>query len=291
MNGILVIDKPKDYTSRDIVNIVGKKFNTKKVGHTGTLDPLATGVLVICLGEALKLVEVITSQTKEYVAKVVLGLETDTLDITGKIIKDEPNLNISKPQIELALHKLIGKISQQVPAYSAVKVNGKKLYEYARQNIEVELPTRTVEIYNLSLITEPQIVDNHIEFDIKCKVSKGTYIRSLIRDIGTLLNTTATMKELRRTKQGDFNLDKAYTLTDLETDNYKLLSISEVINFPKKKLSKDLLFKIQNGQVLPKFFEEDTCLLTDENEVPIAIYKTTEQNPNLVKPWKMFKSN
>lgn len=131
---ILIVNKEKDYTSRDVVNIISKKLNTKKVGHTGTLDPMATGVLVICVDEATKLVEILQAHTKEYIAEITLGLDTDTLDITGNILKEE-NVNFNKEEIIKALNNLKGFYNQQVPIYSAVKIDGKKLYQYARNNI------------------------------------------------------------------------------------------------------------------------------------------------------------
>lgn len=288
MNGILVVNKPKDYTSRDIVNIVGKKFNTKKVGHTGTLDPLATGVLVLCIGNHLKIAELLTSTTKEYIAKIILGIETDTLDITGKILKEEYNNNYSVKTIKEVLTTFKGKIEQQVPAYSAIKVNGKKLYEYARNNIPVELPTKTVEIHNIELIDIPNIVENHLEFTIKCTVSKGTYIRSLVRDIGKKLNTVATMKELTRTKQGNFSLDNAYTLEDIDNNNYKLFNMKDILDIPTITVDNELGLKIKNGSILPRFFDENKILILDSNNNPISIYEIYSKDNTKCKPWKMF---
>ena len=219
MNGVLVVNKPKDYTSRDIVNIISKKFNTKKVGHTGTLDPLAEGVLIVPIGKALKVAELLTSETKEYVAEVILGYETDMLDITGTEIKRNIP-KVTKEDIEKTLKKYTTKYLQEVPMYSAVKVGGKKLYEYARNNIQVTPPSKEVEIYSLDLLEDPKYLTNTIEFKIKCKVSKGTYIRSLIRDIAYDLNTYGTMKNLVRTKQGIFSLEDSYTLEDIQNNNY-----------------------------------------------------------------------
>ena len=224
MNGILVVNKPKGYTSRDIVNIISKKFNTKKVGHTGTLDPLAEGVLVVPIGRALKIAELLTSTTKEYEAEVILGYETDMLDITGKETKRNIP-NTTKEEIEKVLKTFIGKSMQEVPMYSAVKITGKKLYEYAREDIKVIPPKKEIEIYNIELVGEPQYLENIIEFKIKCSVSKGTYIRSLIRDIGYKLETFGTMKSLKRTRQGIFKLEESYSLEDIEKDNYKILKI------------------------------------------------------------------
>ena len=282
MNGILIINKEKNYTSRDIVNIIGKILGTKKIGHTGTLDPIATGVLVLCIGKSLKLVELLTNHDKEYIATLKLGIETDTLDITGTILKKEEVSKISKEEVEKVLKTFIGKIEQEVPKYSAIKVNGKKLYEYARNNIDVKLPIKEVEIYNIELISD--IIDN--EFYIKCLVSKGTYIRSLIRDIGNYLNTYATMTELKRTKQGIFTIDNSYTLDNIKNNNYKILNPIDVIDIPKMIVDDKLATKIKNGSVLPSFFKEDMTMLLDKKNNLLAIYKHIENNK--VKPYKMF---
>ena len=215
-NGLLVVNKPKGMTSRDVVNKVCRKFNTKSVGHIGTLDPLAEGVLVCLIGKYTKLANILTNHDKEYIASFKLGILTDTLDITGNVLK-EGKKEFSKDEITSALNHFKGKYNQEVPIYSAVKVNGKKLFEYARNNIDVKLPSKIVNIYDIELI---DIKDDIIT--IKCKVSKGTYIRSLIRDIGAFLDTYATMTSLVRTTLGNFNIDEAYTLEDIENNNYKL---------------------------------------------------------------------
>ena len=282
MNGILVVDKPKGYTSRDVVNIVSKKLGIKKIGHTGTLDPIATGVLVLCIGKCSKLSELLVSTKKEYVAKVRLGIETDTLDITGKVVKKQDNVNVNKQDILNVLDTFRGNIMQEVPKYSAVSVSGKRLYEYARNNLEVELPKREVTIYDIELLDN--VCNN--EFSFSCTVSKGTYIRSLIRDIGYSLNTYATMVELRRVKQGSFSIDEAYTLEDIEKDNYKLLSPVEVLDMPKVIVNKDMEFKIKNGQVLKKFFSGEMAMILNQNNELLAIYKDIDEG--LVKPFKMF---
>lgn len=283
MNGIILIDKPKDYTSRDIVNIVSKKLQTKKVGHTGTLDPLATGLLVLCIGKTLKLSELLVSTKKEYIATMTFGIETDTLDITGNIVKrDSKTKKITTKDIETVLKKYTGKIIQEVPKYSSVKVNGKKLYEYARKGEEVALPKREVEIFNI----EPLSEINNNTFTFKCTVSKGTYIRSLIRDIGVSLGTYATMSDLRRTKQGIFNIEAAYTLEDIENNNYKILDAKDVLKLPKVIVDKNLEFKVKNGQVLTKFFKEDKAMIINQNNELLAIYQ--KKDDTYVKPYKML---
>ena len=287
MDNIIVINKDKDYTSRDVVNVIGKIFNTKKVGHTGTLDPLATGVLIVCMNKALKVVDLITASDKEYIAKVVLGIDTDTLDITGNII-NECRTNVNVDMVKSVLNSFIGKSIQEVPKYSAVNVNGKKLYEYARNGIDVELPKREIQIFDIELISDIDIVDGHQEFSFKVKVSKGTYIRSLIRDIGIKLGCFACMKELTRTKQGKFSIDKSYTLNDIKNGNYKLLNIKDVIDIEKVVVSDDMLFKIKNGMILDKFFISDKALILDNNGNEIGIYKTYDKDSKKVKPDKIF---
>lgn len=287
MNGILIVNKPKNYTSRDIVNIISKKLNTKKVGHTGTLDPIAEGVLVVPIGRALKISELLTSEKKEYIAKVILGYETDMLDITGKEIKRNIP-NVDKDKLIEVLNSFIGKYNQEVPMYSAVKVNGRKLYEYARSNIQIKPPSKIVEIYSISLLEGPIYKDDTVEFTMKCEVSKGTYIRSLIRDIAYKLSTYGTMKELIRTKQGSFLLEDAFTLEDIQKDNYKLLSIKEALpNIKITKIDDKTLKQVKNGMVLDKFFEEEISLLVDKNGREIAIYKDIGNGK--VKPYKMIE--
>ena len=287
MNGIIVINKPKDYTSRDIVNIVSKKLNTKKVGHTGTLDPLATGVLVLPIGRALKVSELLTSNTKEYIAEVILGHETDMLDITGTEIKRNIP-SVTKEELLKVLKSYIGKYNQEVPLYSAVKVGGRKLYEYARSGTPVIPPSKEVEVYSLELISDLKHIKGAVEFTIRCEVSKGTYIRSLIRDIAYSLNTYGTMKNLIRTRQGIFTLKDAYTLKDIEENNYKLLSIKECLpNIKTTVIEEPLLTKVKNGMVLDKFFEENMSLLLDKEGKEIAIYIASGDNK--VRPYKMIE--
>ena len=287
MNGILIVNKPKGYTSRDIVNIISKKLNTKKVGHTGTLDPIAEGLLVVPIGRALKISELLTSEKKEYIAKVILGYETDMLDITGKEIKRNIP-NVDKDKLIEVLNSFIGKYNQEVPMYSAVKINGRKLYEYARSNIQITPPSKIVEIYSISLLEGPIYKDNTVEFTMKCEVSKGTYIRSLIRDIAYKLSTYGTMKELIRTKQGSFLLEDAFTLEDIQKDNYKLLSIKEALpNIKITKIDYKTLKQVKNGMVLDKFFEEEISLLVDKDGREIAIYKDIGNGK--VKPYKMIE--
>ena len=264
MDGILVINKEKGYTSRDVVNKVSKILGTKKVGHTGTLDPLATGVLVLCIGKALKVVELLMDHDKEYIAKFKLGIDTDTLDITGKVL-NTCDKKVTKEDLVKVLNNFQGLIKQEVPKYSAIKVNGKKLYEYARNNIEVKLPIKEVNIYKLELL---DYNEDNMEVTIACRVSKGTYIRSLIRDIGNSLDTYATMTELERTKLGIYDINNSYTLSNIEKGNYKLLNIKDIYPENQKMIIDDenLLKKIKNGMVLDKFYDGKDKMILDKNK-------------------------
>lgn len=279
MNGIIIIDKEKNMTSRDVVNKVSKILGTKKIGHTGTLDPLATGVLVLCVGKATKLVDLITGYDKEYIAKVCLGTLTDTLDITGNIIK-EKETNITKEEIEKTLKSFIPGYEQEVPIYSAVKINGKKLYEYARNGETVELPKRYIKINSIDLISAIEYKNGKTYFSFITNVSKGTYIRSLINDVGKKLNTYGTMLELRRTKQGNFKIEDSSNINEP-----KIIKIEEILkDYYKKEIDGKLYKKISNGVKIKNEENKDIVVFTHNKEV-IAIYKKENE---YLKPHKMF---
>lgn len=274
-NGILLVNKPKDVTSRDIVNRISKLLQIKKVGHNGTLDPLATGVLVICIGKATKLNELLTSKTKEYIAEVTLGIFTDTLDITGNVL-EEKKQNVKKEKLERVIKSYKKTYTQEVPKYSAVKVNGKKLYEYARNGEDVVLPKKEVTIFDIELLEF-----NENKFVFKCLVSKGTYIRSLIRDILSDLNVIGTMSNLVRSKQGSFNLEDTYSIDEIENNNYSIISIKDALNLKTIRVNDEMKRKIINGQKINKAYDED-ILYIDDNDKPLAIY-TSDKNQMKVK--------
>ena len=265
-NGILVINKEKGYTSRDVVNVISKLFETKKVGHNGTLDPLATGVLVVCLNKYTKLNELLASNEKEYIAEVTLGVKTDTLDIDGAVLEKKETY-VDKNDLKKTLQKFVGTYEQEVPIYSAVKVNGKKLYEYARSKEEVILPKKKVTIKKIELL---KFKDN--KFTFKCLVSKGTYIRSLIRDILNDLGVIGTMSNLTRTKQGVFDIENSYSLEDVRNGNYKLLLVKDVLDINKITVSDELKFKILNGNKVKGNYS-NRVLFLDEDGGELAIYK------------------
>lgn len=287
MNGIIVVNKEEGFTSRDMVNKVGKILGTKKIGHTGTLDPMATGVLVMCVGKCTSLVDMITSDYKEYVAGVRLGILTDTLDITGNVI-EKGSVDYSRDEIIGALNSMIGEYYQEVPIYSAVKIDGKKLYEYAREGIPVELPKRLVNIKEIDLVSGIDYHDGFIDFRIRCLVSKGTYIRSLIRDIASKLGSIGVMSSLVRTRQGDFSITDAYSISDIENGNYNLIDLGTYFKDKYKvKVDDDLRKSILNGAILNNSYGVDEVLFVD-GDLVLALYRTYEKDNSKIKPYKMF---
>ena len=264
-SGILLVDKPKGLTSRDIVNQVSKIFDTTKVGHNGTLDPMATGLLVITINKATKINEYLTATDKEYIATVEVGYETNTFDKTGKVINKE-NQEIDINELKRVISTFPREYEQTVPVYSAIKKSGKKLYEYAREGQEVELPKRKVLIKELELLDSKKC-----EFTFRAVVSKGTYIRSLVQDIGKELNLYCTLSELKRTRQGKFLLEDAVAFHDV-TVQTPLLSIGESLSFPLINLDKETYDKVKNGMAIPnKYLVEKKVLLVYDNF--LAIYE------------------
>ena len=276
------MNKPKGLTSRDVVNIACKSLNTKKIGHTGTLDPIATGVLVLCIGNSTKLVEILTSKDKEYIATVKLGILTDTLDSDGITI-ERKNVSLKKEELIEVLNSFVGTYLQEVPKYSAVKVNGKKMYEYARKKVDIESPKRVVRINSIELLDF-----NNLSYKFKVEVSKGTYIRSLIKDINDKLGIIGVMDDLIRVRQGNFNLKNSCDIEHLKNGNFKLLTNDEVLKDYKHISVDDKVYnKIRNGQLLDNIYEEDERVFTFNSKV-IAIYKKYEKEPLKIKPYKML---
>lgn len=257
MQGILIINKPQGYTSQDVVSKVKKILNIKKAGHTGTLDPMATGVLPVLLGEYTKLSKYLIEHDKTYVAKLKLGVKTITGDIEGEVIesKEFDKCILEKSNVEKVLNSFIGKQKQMPPMYSAIKVNGKKLYEYAREGKTVKVEPRDIELYDVKLIS---IVKDEIEFEVSC--SKGTYIRVVCEDIAKELGTIGTMSSLNRTIVDKFSIQDAITFEELEkikdSIDSKLIKMEDVFNeFPKLNLNKRKTELFLNGVMLT--FEYD----------------------------------
>ncbi len=279
MDQLFVVNKPRCFTSRDVVNKLSKILKIKKIGHTGTLDPIATGVLVCLTGKYTKLVDLLTSLDKEYIAEIKAGIKTDTGDITGNVIEVK-NKAISKSDVEKVFVEFPKKYLQTVPKYSAVKINGKKLYEYARENIEVELPKREVNIYSLELI---EFNEDIIKF--RTHVSKGTYIRSLIEDICDNLGIVGTMNSLVRTKQGKFDISDAKTLEEIEKNSLKGKNIHEFLDYPCVNINDNEIKKVVNGGKIKNNYNiKDKVILMRDN-VDLAIY---EVDGETLKPFIMF---
>ncbi len=280
INGIIVINKPKEYTSHDVVAKVKKILNIKKVGHTGTLDPNATGVLPLLLNTGTKLSKYLIEHDKEYEVMLELGIKTDTADIEGNVIKKE-EVNWEKlNDIEETLNTFLGEQTQIPPIYSAIKVNGKKLYEYARSGQNINIEPRNIQIYKIEL----QKIDkqkNEINFRVHC--SKGTYIRSLCEDIAQRLGTIGYMKELKRTKVGNFTISEAIKIEEIENNKEqiikeKLISIEKFFESKESiKLNKKQLDKFLNGVKIRIDKQEDICRIYNENNEFIGI-GTIEKN-------------
>lgn len=284
MDGLIVVNKEEGMSSFQVVRQVGKILNEKKVGHLGTLDPLATGVLVVAVGKGTKIIEYLDKSEKEYLATVQMGLETDTLDVTGTILEEITFVPPPKEQLEQVLSKFMGTYLQEVPLYSAVHVEGKRLYQYARENKEVMLPKREVTIEKIDLVRYEEGT-----FTFRCSVSKGTYIRSLIRDIGRMLDIPCTMKSLVRLRQGTFRLEDASTLEEMREGKYDVLSIQESFKeLPSVLVDDSLVLKIKNGCKLPKCFEGKRALLLDSKGNALAIYQEDPNRPSWMRVLKML---
>lgn len=278
-SGLIIVNKEPGMTSFDVVHEISKLFGIKRVGHTGTLDPLAEGVLLVALNKATKVVELLTAEDKEYEATVQLGFETDTLDITGKITK-QTKLN-KLTNLEATLNSYQKTYLQEVPLYSAIKINGQKLYEYARKNIAISLPKKEVTIKNIQLLNSTPT-----EFTFKALVSKGCYIRSLIRDITHSLNTYGTMSKLIRTKQGLISLARAKTLSQIKNNDFSLLPIEEALNYPIINVNEKIEKEISHGLPLANnYFIQDKVIFKNKKNKLLGIY--TVKNEQLVV-WKNF---
>ena len=277
MNGILIINKEKGCTSHDIVYKVKKIFN-EKVGHTGTLDPLAEGVLPILIGKGTLCSKYLINHDKKYVVNLALGQKTETADLEGKIIEEKniPNKSLTQSEIEKVLKSFIGKQQQMPPIYSAIKVNGKKLYEYARKGQNVEIKPRKIEIYDIKLMNI-DAQKKQIQFEVFC--GKGTYIRSLCEDIAEKLETVGYMENLKRIQVGDFKIEESSKIQELEENKEdtkylesKIISIEEIFkNKEKIKLDDRKMQLFLNGVKITQNQENDIYRIYNKNEKFIGI--------------------
>lgn len=297
INGVLLLRKPVGMTSHDCVNKIRKLFHTKKVGHTGTLDPDVEGVLPICIGRATKIATYLTADSKVYEGVIQLGTSTTTEDASGDIVDSlKVNTEFNRKEIEKVFHAFTGEITQKPPMYSAVKVNGKKLYEYARAGVDVERPERTISIHSLELLSDAKLFKDKIPFRVHC--SKGTYVRTLAVDIGTRLGYPAHLSYLIRTASGGFTLDHCLSFSDLQnladSDQLKdaVMPINEALSdMPSYVVDEGLEDRILNGAVIEQpssFYTQPFTVYNRQGEC-IAIYQPHPTKTGLIKPVKILK--
>ncbi len=301
MNGIIPLWKPKGMTSHDCVAIIRKLFKTKKVGHTGTLDPAVEGVLIICINQATRLVSIFQEESKEYVAELSLGKSTTTEDQTGEIVKSKSVSNeLTLNEIDAVIQSFIGEIVQVPPMYSAIRVDGKRLYEYAREGIAVNRPERTVTINHIKRLSSElnRIADDDVRFHININCSSGTYIRTLCVDIGEQLGYPAHMSYLERTKQGYFNKDETVTLDEVREkveagqESDVLLSIDDALrNIDSLIIDDEVTYQFKHGQVLDiplNLKGKSLFKIYTKNGQLIALYEQHPTKQNKMKPFTVF---
>ncbi|KXA47435.1 tRNA pseudouridine(55) synthase [Staphylococcus sp. HMSC059E03] len=302
MEGILPVFKERGLTSHDVVFKLRKILHTKKVGHTGTLDPEVNGVLPICVGGATKVSDYIMEKGKAYQAMVTVGVSTTTEDQTGEVLETKAvSKDLTADKIDEAILSFVGEIEQIPPMYSSVKVNGRKLYEYARNNETVERPKRKVRIYEIERNSEIRYKDDTCSFDIFIRCGKGTYIRTLATDIGRALGYPAHMSQLTRVESGGFSIDESLTLDQID-ELYKQEALQEKL-FPIEYGLKGLPHiqiddpkikkRILNGQKFYKnefseAIDEVTVMEDKETEKALALYIPHAEKPNEIKPKKVF---
>lgn len=283
LNGVLVINKDRNMTSADVVYHLRKILRIKKMGHAGTLDPEVTGVLPIAIGQATKLIELMHTKPKEYIGTGIFGYATDSYDITGKKIKEKRmDVPFSSQKIQAAMHNLTGKIIQEPPIYSAVKVNGKHLYDYARAGIEVQRPKREVKVFKYNLLNQPKFdqIKCQESFDFKIVCSKGTYVRSLINDLGEIMDQPAVMSELKRTSSSGFSLNQAVKLSEIEAHPEEAANLIQSIDtffkdYKKIDLNAEQWLKVKNGAKINLEISAKKVALRYNKKIK-AIYKMTD---------------
>lgn len=279
MDGIILVDKEVDYTSFDVCNIVKKNLHVSKVGHCGTLDPFATGLLLITVGKSTKINQFLETLDKEYIATLVLGKRSSTLDTEGEIIEEKEINELSISQINNAFNSLLGEIDQVPPMFSALKVNGKRLYEYAREGKNIERKIRKITIHSLELLEY-----NHPYITFKVKCSKGTYVRTLGEQIAEKLNTIGYLTYLRRTKVGKFSVEAANSINDIkENKNINYIPLIEGLrHFKSIIVNEKLKQDIMNGKKI-KLNEEGPLLTITEDNQALAILEKNECGQYVVK--------
>ncbi|EMY4796928.1 TPA: tRNA pseudouridine(55) synthase TruB [Bacillus pacificus] len=302
MEGVVLLHKPKGMTSHDCVFKLRKILREKRIGHTGTLDPDVTGVLPICVGRATKIAQFLTSETKTYEGEVTLGFSTTTEDASGEVVETKHvDRVITRKEVEEVLAALTGTIEQMPPMFSAVKVNGKKLYEYARAGQEVERPVRTITIHEFVLLDDREVFEGeNISFRFRVKCSKGTYVRTLAVMIGEKLGFPSHMSHLVRTASGEFVLEDCISFEEIEenvqngTVESIFISIDEALSkFPKMVVDEKQAEKIKNGMFLKNELQITAPFITvfDKNDRCLAIYEHHPKQPGMLKPMKVLVNN
>jgi len=275
LSGILVVDKPSGMTSHDVVFRVRRILGVETVGHTGTLDPMASGILVLCVGRATKIARYLVERDKTYLATFLVGRATDTDDTTGKTIAEAVVKDLPETLVDETLHSFLGQSLQTPPAYAAIKVEGRKLYDYARSGQPVpSVAARPVEIRTLERTSRVLCDGATARFDVLADVSKGTYIRAIARDFGERIGLPATLAALRRTRVDRFEIKDAVTLEELAEGARPLLDPLSFLDFPRVALSPDLAFKAKNGAFLPRSIAASEAVVVTDGDTPIAIYRS-----------------
>ncbi len=266
MDGIILVNKPIGMTSHDVVNQLRRILHTKKIGHCGTLDPMATGLLVVCVNKATKVLQFLMNDEKVYTAALTLGKMTDTYDQEGKIIEEKDVPILTKEEVTEVLNSFLGESMQVPPMYSALKVNGKKLYEYAREGKQVEVEPRKIVIHEIELVSYQ---DSEIVF--RCRCSKGTYIRSLCVDIASRLGTVGYMSALNREQVGVFSLEDSSTLEEIEAGNYRLISLEKALSGYQSLMIEDENI-VYHGKTIRSDLEGLVVIKNKEGKV-LAMYQ------------------
>jgi tRNA pseudouridine55 synthase len=268
MNELLLINKPQNMTSFDVVAIVRKSLNIKKVGHTGTLDPNAEGLMIVLIDKATKALPFMHLNKKEYIASLKCGIKTSTGDIWGEIIEESSKINIDREKVNEVLLSFMGKSIQIPPKVSAISVNGKRLYEYARKDIDVIIPEREIEIFEIECLD----IEEDIQFRVIC--SSGTYIRSLCEDIAVKLGTIGTMSKLTRTRIESFKLEDAYTIEQIRNKEFQFGKMSQALNYPVIEI--DDVTDVKNGKKLVLDTDDKIVMLKHDDEI-LAIYEKDDE--------------
>lgn len=285
INGIILVNKPKDWTSQDVLSKLKRYFHVDKIGHAGTLDPLATGLLVVLLGASTKLSDYLLSDEKEYECEILIGKATDTEDITGSVLAEKEVENIEN--IDEILQGLVGTLEQEPPMYSSVRYQGRKLYELAREGLTVERNKRTIEVRQINRISDLQYENKTCKFKFNASVSKGTYIRTLCVEIGLRTGNPALMSNLKRIKSGKFHLENAYDLNDILNGKYEILSNYSAIEDKENIVQiNDFLYnRVLHGMKIRVDSNYDSIYLVHNNEL-VGIYEKDQSYNDSNKSYK-----